>query len=158
MLGMSLLLGARGLGALIGPLVSARWAGHSQRRLRLGVFFGYIVVGIGYASLGFSSTLWLACLCAAFAHMGGSTVWVFSTTILQLNTDDRFRGRVFAADLGFSMLTIAIGAYVCGRFLDVGFSPRSVAVATGLVMIVPTVLWGRAMRSAARTRATAIAD
>ena len=35
-----------------------------------------------------------------------------------------FRGRVFSADLGFSMLTIAIGAYVCGVFLDHGVSAR----------------------------------
>ena len=32
MLGMSLLLGARGLGALMGPLISAPWAGHRDRR------------------------------------------------------------------------------------------------------------------------------
>ena len=146
MLAMSLLLGARGLGALIGPLVSARWAGHSQSRLRLGVLLGYVVIGIGYSALGFSGTLWLACACAALAHMGGSTVWVFSTTILQLNTKDRFRGRVFAADLGLSMLTIAVGAYLCGRFLDWGFTPRSVAVVTGLVMIIPAGLWAWVMR------------
>ncbi len=146
MLSMSLLLGARGVGALIGPLVSARWAGRSQSRLRLGVLIGYIVIGIGYSALGLSGSLWMACLFAAIAHMGGSTVWVFSTTILQLNTEDRFRGRVFAADLGFSMLTIAVGAYICGRFLDVGFSPRSVAVVTGLVMIIPAMLWAWAMR------------
>ncbi len=146
MLAMSLLLGSRGLGALIGPLVSARWAGHSQCRLRLGVLLGYVVIGIGYSALGFSGTLWLACLCAALAHMGGSTVWVFSTTILQLNTEDRFRGRVFAADLGLSMLTIAVGAYLCGRFLDWGFTPRSVAVVTGLGMVKPAALWAWAMR------------
>ena len=35
MLGMSLLLGARGIGAIVGPMFSARWAGHSDRRLRL---------------------------------------------------------------------------------------------------------------------------
>src|SRR5262249_23947616 len=49
------------------------------------------------------------------AHFGGSIVWGFSTTLLQLNTDDRFRGRGFAAGLGLCMLIIAIGALVCGR-------------------------------------------
>ena len=42
MLGMSLLLGARGIGAVFGPLFSARWAGQSDRRLQLGVLFGYL--------------------------------------------------------------------------------------------------------------------
>ena len=81
------------------------------------------------------------------AHMGGSTVWVFSTTLLQLHTDDRFRGRVFSADLGFSMLTIAAGAYLCGRLLDAGVTARAVATGTGLVMLIPAAMWALAMRA-----------
>jgi MFS family permease len=146
MLGMSILLGGRGLGALVGPLVSARWAGRSDRRLQLGILFGYLTIAVGYGILGFSRTVWMAAACAMLAHMGGSTVWVFSTTLLQLHTDDRFRGRVFSADLGFSMLTIAAGAYLCGRLLDAGITARTVATYTGLVMLIPAVLWALAMR------------
>jgi hypothetical protein len=146
MLGMSILLGGRGLGALVGPLVSARWAGRSDHRLQLGILFGYLTVALGYTSLGFSHTVWMASACAMLAHMGGSTVWVFSTTLLQLHTDDRFRGRVFSADLGFSMLTIAAGAFLCGRLLDSGVSARVVATWTGLVMLVPAGLWAMGMR------------
>jgi predicted MFS family arabinose efflux permease len=147
MLGMSILLGGRGIGALVGPLVSARWAGRSDHRLRLGILFGYVVIAMGYGALGSSRTVWIASLCAMLAHAGGSTVWVFSTTLLQLHTEDRFRGRVFSADLGFSMLTIAIGAYVCGRFLDWGIAPRTVATCTGLVMLIPTALWALTLRA-----------
>jgi MFS family permease len=146
MLGMSILLGGRGLGALVGPLVSARWAGRSDRRLQLGILFGYLTVAVGYGALGVSRTVWMASACAMLAHAGGSTVWVFSTTLLQLHTDDRFRGRVFSADLGFSMLTIAAGAYFCGRLLDAGIAARTVATWTGLIMLIPAVLWTLAMR------------
>jgi len=146
MLGMSLLLGGRGLGALIGPLISAPWAGRSERRLRLGIFYGYLVTALGYVFIGRAGNVWFACFWAAFAHLGGATVWVFSTTLLQLNTDDRFRGRVFSADLGLCMLTIAIGAYVCGSFLDMGISARTLVSATGLVMLFPAGLWAWAMK------------
>ena len=146
MLGMSILLGGRGLGALVGPLISARWAGRSDRRLQLGILFGYLTIAVGYGTLGFSRTVWMAAACAMLAHMGGSTVWVFSTTLLQLHTDDRFRGRVFSADLGFSMLTIAAGAYLCGRLLDARVTARTVATYTGLVMLIPAALWALAMR------------
>jgi predicted MFS family arabinose efflux permease len=146
MLGMSILLGGRGLGALVGPLLSARWAGRSDRRLQLGILFGYLTIAVGYGTLGSSRTVWMASACAMLAHMGGSTVWVFSTTLLQLHTDDRFRGRVFSADLGFSMFTIAAGAYLCGRLLDSGVSARTVATWTGFVMLIPAVLWALAMR------------
>ena len=145
-LGMSFLLGARGLGALIGPLLNAPWAGKSQSRLRLGILFGYIACATGYALLGLASHLWIACLCIVLAHIGGSTVWVFSTTLLQLNTEDRFRGRVFAADLGFCMLTIAVGAFVAGRFVDGGFAARGVASGAGLMMAIPALLWGYKVR------------
>ncbi len=146
MLGMSVLLGGRGLGALVGPLVVARWAGRSDRRLQLGILFGYLTIALGYGTLGTSRTVWMASACAMLAHAGGSTVWVFSTTLLQLHTDDRFRGRVFSADLGFSMLTIAAGAYVCGRLLDAGVTARTVATWTGLIMLIPAMLWALAMR------------
>ncbi|HTU52043.1 MAG TPA: MFS transporter [Acidobacteriaceae bacterium] len=146
MLSMSILLGGRGLGALIGPLVSARWAGRSDHRLKLGILFGYFTIAVGYGTLGLCRTVWTASACAMLAHAGGSTVWVFSTTLLQLHTDDRFRGRVFSADLGFAMLTIATGAYLCGRLLDAGIAARSVASWTGIVMLIPTALWALAMR------------
>jgi predicted MFS family arabinose efflux permease len=145
MLGMSVLLGGRGLGALVGPLISARWAGRSDRRLQLGILFGYLVTAVGYGLLGFSRTVWIAGVCAMLAHMGGSTVWVFSTTLLQLHTEDRFRGRVFSADLGFSMLTIAAGAFLCGRLLDTGVAARTIATWTGVVMLIPAALWALAM-------------
>jgi len=145
-LGMSILLGGRGLGALVGPVVGARWAGNRDERLRLGILIGYLTIAVGYSLLGLSRTVWMAAACALFAHAGGSTVWVFSTTLLQVHTDDRFRGRVFSADLGFSMFTIAAGAYVCGRLLDWGVSTRTVATCTGMLMLVPALLWLWSMR------------
>jgi len=125
MLGMSILLGGRGLGAMVGPLVAARWAGERDHRLRLGILFGYLTVAVGYGTLGLSRNVWMAAACAMLAHMGGSTVWVFSTTLLQLHTEDRFRGRVFAADLGLGSLTFAVTAYLAGHFLDAGISARA---------------------------------
>jgi MFS family permease len=158
MLGMSLLLGARGLGAFIGPLFSAPWAGHSDRRLRLGILYGYLVIALGYALIGKSGNVWLACLWAAVAHCGGATVWVFSTTLLQLNTDDRFRGRVFSADLGLCMLTIALGAWICGSLLDVGISALTLVTWTGIVMLIPAALWAWATWRPEPARSPAVSE
>ena len=148
-LGMSLLLGARGLGALLGPLLAAPWAGSWKTRLEKAIFWGYLVTAAGYTLLGVSSHLWQACLCVMAAHFGSSIIWVFSTTLLQLQSDDKFRGRVFAADLGLCMFTIAAGAYLAGRFVDWGFAARHVASAAGMLMLVPAMLWGRAIRDRA---------
>src|SRR5580700_7699770 len=145
-LGMSLLLGARGFGALLGPLLAAPWGGHWQRRLEVAIFWGYLGAAAGYALLRVSGHLWQACLCVMLAHFGSSIVWVFSTTLLQMQSDDRFRGRVFAADLGLSMFTIAAGAYLAGRFVDWGFAARHVASVAGMLMLIPAGLWGLSVR------------
>jgi MFS family permease len=147
MLGMSILLGGRGIGALVGPLIGARWAGEDDRRLRLGILFGYLAISAGYGVLGASRSVWMAAVCAMLAHAGGSTVWVFSTTLLQLHTEDRFRGRVFSADLSLGSLTFAVTAYLAGRFLDAGFSARTVATSTGILMLVPATILALALRA-----------
>ena len=48
------------------------------------------------------------------AHAGGSTIWVFSTTLLHFQADDRFRGRMFSADFGFLVLTMSAMSYAGG--------------------------------------------
>lgn len=146
MLGMSMLLGARGLGAIIGPLISSRWAGQSTRRLSLGILFGYLLTAIGYSCLGMARNVWIACLCIVLGHCGGSIVWVFSTTLLQLHTEDRFRGRVFSAELAFAMSMLGAGAFLTGQFLDAGISARTVTTVVGLLMLIPAAIWARAMR------------
>jgi MFS family permease len=147
MLGMSILLGGRGLGALVGPLISARWAGQNDHRLRLGILFGYLTIALGYGLIGVSRTVWMAAACAMLAHAGGSTVWVFSTTLLQLRTENRFRGRVFAADLGLASFTFATTAYLCGHFLDLGIPVRMMAVGTGFFMLIPAALLAWVLRA-----------
>ena len=146
MLGMSLLMASRGLGALLGPLLFASIAGHRESRLRMGIFFGFLADTAGYVGLSLAPNVWVASVSVVLAHCGGSAIWVFSTTLLQLNTDDRFRGRVFAADLGLSMFTIAIGAYLAGAFLDWGVSARIVSAAAGASMLLPAAAWAWALR------------
>jgi MFS family permease len=143
LLGMSFLLGARGLGSLIGPLAGARWAGQEMGRLRLGVLLGFLTFGAGYLALA-----WLTWAPAAYAavilsHMGGAMVWVFSTTLLQLMSEDRFRGRVFAAELGFCTAVLGVTAFVAGWLLDRGVSIRTLLAVTAGLTFAGGALWAR---------------
>ena len=126
MLGMSMLMGARGVGALIGPLIGGRWAGDSHSRLRTGILVGFLLAAAGYLFLGLSQSLALAVAAVIVAHAGSSTNWVFSTTLLQVYTTDRFRGRVFAADFGLCMLGISASSYLAGVAIDWGLPARDV--------------------------------
>jgi MFS family permease len=141
MLGMSALLGARGLGALIGPLTGGSWAGKDVARMRLGVALGFMLILAGYTSLGFANTIWLAVPAVALAHSGGSMVWVFSSSMLHFMTEDKFRGRVFSADYMFMTLTLSITSMIAGTAIDSGVSLQAVCIGTGLAALLPLSLW-----------------
>jgi hypothetical protein len=141
MFSMSLLMAARGLGSMVGPLVAGSWAGQNQVRLRSLIFGGLAIGGIGYMLLGSAPTLVLACAAIIFAHMGASNIWLSSTTLLQMNTEDRFRGRVFSADLSVAMLMMAITTFSAGRILDSGISVRELAVGVGVTVMIPAAGW-----------------
>jgi hypothetical protein len=145
-LGMSLLMGARGAGSLIGPLIGNKLAGDRQSRMRGGILIGFLLGSAGYLALGFSPAVIPAIAMVMVAHAGSSTNWVFSTTLLQLYTTDRFRGRVFAAEFGLCTLGISASSYLAGMAIDWGAPPRTVAMAIGLVMIVPALAWTWALR------------
>jgi hypothetical protein len=147
MLGMSLLMAFRGVGAILGPIVSGYWAAGRERRMRWGILFGYLAGAAGYLALGRASNLALACAGIALAHAGGSTLWVFSSTLLQLQTEDRFRGRVFSAEWAFSVVTMSFSSYSAGALIDRSMPAPAVACLTGLVVLVPAVLWALTLKS-----------
>jgi MFS family permease len=145
MLVTSILAGARGIGALIGPLCTSWWAADSQRRMSRLVLAGFLFAGSGYLALSQSPTLTLACIAIFFASAGAGTIWVNSTTLLQLNSEDRFRGRVFAADLAIAMFAIAVAGFSAGRAIDAGVPVRHVALAIGIIQLLLALTWSFAL-------------
>jgi MFS family permease len=158
MLGMSLLMGARGVGALLGPLVGAYWAGRRDHRMRTGILYGFLASIAGYLVLGVSGSIWLALAAVVLSHAGGSTVWVFSTTLLQEQTDDRFRGRVFSADYAFLVIAMSAVTYLAGYLIDHGVTAKAVALLTGFAGVVPAVAWALALRLWTPSAVPSIAD
>jgi len=145
-LSMSLLMGARGVGALIGSLMSGYLGRNDPARMRGIIFWGFLLVSVSYIALGAAPSLALACLAVVAGHAGTSLNWVFSTTMLQQMTDDRFRGRVFSADFGGLFLMMAAVSFLASSLVDMGYSIRAVAAATGLLGLLPAALWALAQR------------
>jgi MFS family permease len=146
MIGMSLLIGARGIGALLGPLIAANWAGRRDPRLRLGILLGFIAAACGVGSISLAPSVWVAIFSVILAHCGGSIIWTFSTTLLQLYSDDQFRGRVFSADLGICMAAISVTAWAAATAIDAGIPVRFLAACTGAALLVPSAAWALAQR------------
>jgi MFS family permease len=154
-LGMSTLLASRGIGAIAGSFLGGNFAGTNHVRLRWTILAGFAMSAVGYLALGAAGALWIAILTLILAHAGGSACWTASSTLLQTRTDDKFRGRVFSAEFAFSMLMVSISSFAAGQAVDRGIDVRTVAVATGIAMLVPVAAWlvaGRAWEPERRQR------
>ncbi len=145
-LSMSLLFGSRGVGALVGSLISGTLSRNQPARIRQGIFWGFLIVASGYVALGIAPSFWWACLFVVFGHIGTSLCWVYSTTMLHQMTEDRFRGRVFSADYAGLFLVMSAVSFAASWLIDAGAGVRWVAAATGILGIVPAVLWSVAQR------------
>jgi MFS family permease len=140
--GIGVLYAARGVGAGLGP-VALRWIlGQQPRTLRRAIGPAFFTVGLFYVALAGAPTLALAALAVLCAHIGGSILWVFSTVLLQMEVPDRFRGRVFAAELAFVTLITSLSSYCTALALDrVGWSPRTLSFTLGVLFCIPGTLW-----------------
>jgi MFS family permease len=140
--GIGVLFTARGIGTAVGPFIARRWAGETRSQMQNAIAIGFLIGGAFYIAFGVSHSFVFALLFLAIAHAGGSILWVFSTVLLQRATEDQFRGRVFAAELGLATLTMAASNYLVGELIDrFGLSPRVVTAGVGTFFMMPGIIW-----------------
>jgi MFS family permease len=140
--GIGVLFTARGIGTAIGPMVARRWAGETRKQMQNAIGIAFLIGGVFYIAFGISRNFALALLFLAIAHCGGSILWVFSTVLLQQSVEDKFRGRVFAAEMALVTLTMAASNYVVGELMDrFGYSPRVVTAGVGTFFLLPGLIW-----------------
>ena len=140
-LSMSLLMAARGVGALLGPFTGMGWIGENPRRRRLAILAGFGCASIGYIGLSIAPSLWFALASVIVAHAGMSVIWVVQTLMVQIQTEDRFRGRVFSADFAALVLLLALSTHVAGVASDAGAGARTIALSVGLLALAPAAIW-----------------
>lgn len=163
-LSIGLLYAARGVGAGIGPLVVQRLGGQSPMFLRRAIGPAFFATALGYAALSVSPSLALALVVVALAHAGGSTQWVFSSTLLQLDVPNHLQGRIFAIELVLLTLATASSSYIVGVLSDAGWSPQILARIMASVFVITGVpftllLWSKRTRLATlHTSSTAARD
>lgn len=112
--GTGLLMGARGVGVGLGPLLAARFTkGQLSRVLRVcgiaGVAYSAFYLGAAWVPL-----LPVATLLIALGHLGGGSQWTLSSYGLQVRTPDEIRGRVMAGDFAMVTLVISITSLLAG--------------------------------------------
>ena len=145
-LGMAMLFAFQGSGSILGPLLLGQKFSRSQNTMRWTVLLGYVAAGCGYMLFSQAYYVPLAGFFLVLAHGGAALVWVCSTTLLHLNAENQFLGRVFAADMGLFMATASVSTFVMGQILDSGVPARTGALGLGLAMLGPAAVWAFSLR------------
>jgi predicted MFS family arabinose efflux permease len=136
------LYAARGLGALIGPMIAGRITNGAPRTMRQAISVAFFVSAAFYLLFAQAPVLAVALICVIGAHSGGSIQWVFSTTLLQMTVPNKFLGRVFALEMALLTLTMSLSTYVTGLGVDSpGIGPRMMASLLGVAFAVPGIAW-----------------
>ena len=139
-LGIGLMFSARGVGALIGPLLLRRRATDPAKLY--GVLAGSMAVfGLAYLALGVTDWFWLVLVLLVVAHAGGGANWILSTYGLQTVVPDALRGRVFSADYTLATLVIAGSQVAFGLLSDVVPARELLALSGGLVLTYAGAWW-----------------
>jgi MFS family permease len=138
-LGTGLLFAARGLGALLGPLLLRRVLTHRSWLLP-GLAMSMAAYGLAY--IGVSLLTWFPLVLAGvvLAHLGAGGNWMMSNVALQGEVPDTLRGRIFATDFMLATLSVATSQLAVGAFVD-RTDPRLLAAACGAVTLLYSIGW-----------------
>jgi predicted MFS family arabinose efflux permease len=154
-LGVGLMYSARGLGALLGPLLLRGRASASTGAglsLHPVLASSMAVFGVGYLALAVTPWFWAVLVLLVVAHAGGGANWILSTYGLQSTVPDALLGRVFSADYMLATLVIA-GSQVVFGVLSESVPARELLAASGAVVLLYSGLWWWATRRLRRPTA-----
>jgi hypothetical protein len=146
-MGMGNLYMARGLGAILGPLLARRLVGETPPTMYRSLGGAFLIAAGLYVVFAGMPTLWWAAAALCLATMASNVLWVFSSTLLQIETPDAYRGRVFAADFALLTIAMALSSFVTGWGLDyAAIAPRVMAAGLGGILVLPGLYWLLATR------------
>lgn len=151
---LGLIAAAPGVGGVVGTVLSGS-IGRVSRQGRAMLVSGS-VWGACIAGFGLAHSLWLAL--SLLAVSGGADVFsvVFRTTMVQLATPDRYRGRASAAEYVVGVGGPRLGDFRAGAVGSLA-SPTVSAVSGGLSVIVASAVIAVAVPAFFRYRATPVA-
>jgi MFS family permease len=136
--GLGLLMTAAGVGSLTGTLLVARLNSlpNRGRMVLIGMAFFAVLIMV----YGLSSTYWLSLVAIAFVGLGYGTAATLNDTLIQLNVDEFYRGRVMAAYSTIWGLSPA-GGLLAGFMANIIGLQWAVAVNGMLVLAYVVYLW-----------------
>ncbi len=135
--GAGLVIGAIGIGGLIGGLIAGSFALGS--RLSAVIVGSGVVQGLGFAAVALTGLLAPTVVSLAVCGMAGAILLVAGRTLLQRTTDDAVLARVFAVQESVALLGVALGAALAPWLIDTWGAARAfvpLGLMVGLVVLL----------------------
>jgi predicted MFS family arabinose efflux permease len=137
--GRGLLIGVRGVGSGLGPILGARIAGRDMKKLLTVCGVAGLIFSICYLGAAASPFLWMAAIFVALAHLSGGAQWTLSTLGLQMQSPDHIRGRVLAGDMALVNTMIACTSLMAGGVSQFMGVRTTIVIFAGAAAIASTV-------------------
>ncbi len=137
--GRGLLIGVRGIGSGLGPILGARIAGRDMAKLLKVCGYAGLVFAVCYVGAALSPFIGMAAIFIALAHLSGGAQWTLSTLGLQMESPDHVRGRVMAGDMAMVNTMIGFTSILAGltsQFIGVRPAIIIFAAAAALASVV----------------------
>ena len=144
--GRGLMLGLRGLGSALGPLVAARFVKDDLSRVILVCGISGLGFAGGYLAAAASPILIMAAIFIGLAHLGGGAQWTLSTYGLQMRCPDEMRGRVLAGDFALITLSLGLSSLAAGVVSEY-IGARGAITVFALLAVCASVIYLLATRS-----------
>jgi MFS family permease len=142
--GLGLLMGAAGLGLMIGSLIGGAWV--ERRPMAEAYATAIAVMAIGAGLTAVSPTVWVALAFIAACGLGNGVASVCNPVLVQRGAPDEIRGRVFTVIISVNSAVLGLAMAVAGPLTD-AIGPRwvwgltagayALAAAVGLVLARP---------------------
>jgi MFS family permease len=138
---IGLLYAARGFGAAVGSFAIRMIIGDQPRALRRWMVLAYLLMGGSLLYLAQAGSLLHAAIGFFGCAMGSGSIWVFSGTLLQLEADAAYHGRIFSLEFGVTTLVLAASAFSIGLALDWGLSLEEATTLAAGLTVPPLLYW-----------------
>jgi predicted MFS family arabinose efflux permease len=135
--GYGLLLGAWGVGVVIGSFVFAR---SPKRGMGTMLTAGTLAMGLAYIGFAAAPSLGLACLAAVLGGIGNGVEWASVISLVQRLTPPALHGRLMSAVESIGALSLALGLALGGALVALS-SPRTAFLTVGIGATAMTLVF-----------------
>ncbi|MCI5146938.1 MAG: hypothetical protein D3923_15800 [Candidatus Electrothrix sp. AR3] len=136
-----ILFSMRGLGAALGPIIAWRLFGDGVTAMRRAIGGAFFLSCLSYLLFSQAPNMLFAAIWVCWGNIGGSVQWVFSTTLLHRQVEDRFRGRLFSTEMALLTFMLSLSTWGTGMAMDMGGNPRTIVMVLGLLFLLPGTGW-----------------